>query len=209
MEFVIFLAICVAIYMVFKRSSKNERPKQATQKGGRPKQAAARNDSSKWNHLLFADTETTGLGKKGQVVEVAVVDSRENVIFHRRIRPTVRISPDAEQVHGISEANLANAPKWDEVHDAFCKAIKGKTVVFYNAPFDKRLLQQTMDAYGLKTPEEISKSECAMQVMKQWTGKRVSLVAAAEGLDLDYAGNAHSAVGDAVTTCRVMRAVLH
>ena len=90
MEFVIFLAICIAIYMVFKRSSKNGRPKQAAQKSGRPKQAVARNDSSKWNHLLFADTETTGLGKESQVVEVAVVDSRENVIFHRRIRPTVR-----------------------------------------------------------------------------------------------------------------------
>ena len=199
MEIVIFLAVCVAVYMMFKRSSKN----------GRSKPAAPSNDSSKWGHLLFADTETTGLGNKSQVVEVAVVDSRENVIFHRRIRPTVRINPEAEQVHGISEANLANAPKWDEVHDAFCKAIQGKTLVFYNASFDQRLLKQTMDAYGLKTPEEISKSECAMQVMKQWTGKRVSLVNAAKGLDLDYAGNAHSAVGDAITTCRVMRAVLH
>ena len=209
MEIVIFLAICVAIYMMFKRSSKNGRPKQAARKSGRSKPVAPSSDSSKWDHLLFADTETTGLGNKSQVVEVAVVDSRENVIFHRRVRPTVRIDPEAEQVHGISETNLANAPKWDEVHDAFCNAIRGKTVVFYNASFDQRLLRQTMDAYGLKTPEEISKSECAMQVMKQWTGKRVSLVNAAEGLDLDYAGNAHSAVGDAVTTCRVMRAVLH
>ncbi|WP_451923599.1 exonuclease domain-containing protein [Thalassolituus marinus] len=64
---------------------------------------------------LFLDTETTGLGDKAQILELAISDAQGTILFETRVRPTVPIDPEAEGVHGITAESLANSPTWPEV----------------------------------------------------------------------------------------------
>lgn len=100
-------------------------------------------------HPVFFDTETTGTGYSDQVVEVAIIDEQGEVLVHTLIRPTCAISAGAARVHGIAEAEVAQAPDFAAVMESIAGAMRGRMVVGYNAPFDWRMLQQSAHAHSL------------------------------------------------------------
>jgi DNA polymerase III epsilon subunit family exonuclease len=73
--------------------------------------------------LIVLDTETTGLDyKTEQIIELAAVRLEEGVItdtFHSLIKPTVPIRSSSHKVHGIAEADLADAPLIQDVLPGF------------------------------------------------------------------------------------------
>lgn len=100
--------------------------------------------------LVYLDTETTGLGHDDEVVEVAVVDAQGAVVFESLVRPTKPIPAGATGVHGISDADVANAPTFAEILPGLAAALVGKVVVIYNKEFDLRLLRQSARARGIE-----------------------------------------------------------
>lgn len=159
-------------------------------------------------NALIADTETTGFARHDEVVELAIVNCQGTAVFHEYIKPTVPINSKAKRVHGISEKNLAQCCYWDGVHDKFCDTVAGSQLVFYNASFDKRLLAQSINKFGLDVPDELTNAECAMLEFKDYSGGGPgSLSAAAERLGVCPAGRAHSALDDCLTTLRVIKAM--
>lgn len=66
------------------------------------------NNSRQWainlleRNSLFFDTQTTGLGTRDQVIEIAAIDKDGFVVLNTRIKPTVPIHPEAQCVHDIS-----------------------------------------------------------------------------------------------------------
>ena len=170
----------------------------------------AKERARRWisRNALVADTETTGFAKHDEVVEVAIVNSLGMTVFHQFIRPTVPINSSAMRVHGISEKQVARCCCWDGAHDEFCRVIEGSQLVFYNASFDKRLLTQTINKFGLRVPGELIRAECAMLEYKKYSGGRPgSLSAAADHLCVNPAGQAHNALDDCLTTLRVIEAM--
>ncbi len=162
--------------------------------------------------LVVLDTETTGLGQRDQIVQVAVIDETGEPLLVRLVRPTVPILPDASRVHGITADMVRDAPAFPEVYTELTAVLKERTIVAYNADFDRRMLNQTCAAYQLER-FPAAPWHCAMlrfaEYHGQWNRARQSfawqkLSAACAMVGVAPAGT-HSALGDAQMTLRLVQ----
>lgn len=172
-------------------------------------------------NALILDTETTGLGDDAEVVELALVDCAGAVLLDTLVRPSGPVPAEAAAIHGITDAMLAEAPTWSEVHDRFCDLVEGRQVVIYNQEFDVRVIGQTARRYGLQAPQGFDLAldpgsiHCAMLAYAgfhgEWSAEKaryrwqkLSTAAQQQGVTVT---NAHSALGDCLTTLGVVRAM--
>jgi DNA polymerase III epsilon subunit-like protein len=151
---------------------------------------------SRKKRIVAVDTETTGSGKKDQVIEVAAVSPQGT--YHTYVKATVPISYYSFKVHGITTQDLSRAPPIREIRPELQEIINSSDqIVVHNAPFDIRMLRQA----GLDVPEE--KVRDTMTIAKQkgiYDGGdgRVSMDDMMTDLDVQIAQeDRHSAKGDA------------
>ena len=91
---------------------------------------------------IVFDTETTGLDKNAdRVIEIGAVELVNRFStgrrFHVYINPQGKqVHPDAEKVHGITNAQLADKPIFADIVDGFLDFIDGAKLVAHNASFD-------------------------------------------------------------------------
>jgi len=98
---------------------------------------------------VVLDTETTGLGHLDEVLEIGVLSLAGEVLIDQLVRPSVVESwRDAQLVHGIGPEAVADSPTLAAVLPALRDVVAGKTVVVYNADYDRRLLYQSAHACG-------------------------------------------------------------
>ena len=172
-------------------------------------------------NALILDTETTGLGDDAEVVELAVIDCAGAVLLDTLVRPSGPVPAEAAAIHGITDAMLAGAPTWSEIHARFCGLVEGRQVVIYNHEFDVRVINQTARRYGLQAPQgfdlvlEPGSIHCAMQAYAEFYGawsaekgryrwQKLSTAAQQQGVTVT---NAHRALGDCLMTLGVVRAM--
>lgn len=95
---------------------------------------------------IIFDTETTGLDKNtDRVIEIGAVELVNRFstgrTFHVYINPQGKaIHPDAQRVHGISMADLADKPPFDDIADQFAEFIEGAKLIAHNASFDTEFI---------------------------------------------------------------------
>ena len=95
---------------------------------------------------IVFDTETTGLDKNAdRVIEIGAVELVNRFStgrrFHVFINPQGKqIHPDAEKVHGINNAQLADKPVFADIVDGFLDFIDGAKLVAHNASFDTEFI---------------------------------------------------------------------
>jgi len=94
---------------------------------------------------LVMDTETTGLEPgEHRIVEIGVVEMLNHVptgrTYHQYINPRRSMPSEAEAIHGISEAFLADKPIFEDIGQAFMDFIGNGTLVIHNAKFDVKFL---------------------------------------------------------------------
>ena len=161
----------------------------------------SRLDSTLWakeildSDALIIDTETTGLPNKipnVEIIELAMVNTRGEIIFDSLFKPSIPI-PNAE-IHNITDKMVRKSPtiveKWEEI----CGLMRGRTIVTYNAKFDREVFHTTSDVYGLTLPDDWQ-WHCAMQAW--WTFN-----------DLPYTrlpDSQHRALGDARAALRLIQ----
>lgn len=105
---------------------------------------------------IVLDTETTGLDPRSghRLVEIACVELEDFVptgrSFHRYIHPERDIDPDAERVHGLSLAFLADKPRFSdaEVSQALLDFIGDAQLVAHNAGFDRGFVNDELARAG-------------------------------------------------------------
>jgi len=61
---------------------------------------------------IYIDTETTGLGKDAEIIELAVVDDDGQVLLNQLFRPQLPIPPEATRLHKITNEMVAGKPLW-------------------------------------------------------------------------------------------------
>jgi len=152
---------------------------------------------------VILDTETTGLGPKDEIIQIAIMNPEGRALLDTLIRPSQPISPTASAIHGILDADLLSAPTYKEICSRIEKCLKGKTVVIYNADYDMRLLMQTHSRYNLR-PIMLNRQQiqCAMLKYAAWRGELWP--------DGSYKwqklpGGDHTALGDSRATLQVIK----
>ena len=91
---------------------------------------------------IILDTETTGIDPRDghRLIEIGAVEMVNRRLtgnsYHQYINPERDIEAEAVEVHGITNARVAEEPVFAEVADAFWAFIEGAELVIHNAPFD-------------------------------------------------------------------------
>ena len=91
---------------------------------------------------IIFDTETTGLDSGGdRIIEIGAVELENRFQtgrhFHVYINPDGReVHPEALAVHGISNEQLADKPKFVEIIQDWFDFTDGATLIAHNASFD-------------------------------------------------------------------------
>jgi DNA polymerase-3 subunit epsilon len=90
------------------------------------------------------DVETTGLSPaRDRIVEIAVVRVWAGAILHRwssLVNPGVPISPFATACHGLTDADVADAPTLGALLPTVRRLVAGSTIAAHNATFDRGFL---------------------------------------------------------------------
>ncbi len=159
---------------------------------------------------LFLDTETTGLGRDAQVIEIGLVDTQGLVVFETRLKPSVSIEPEALAVHGIDALALSDEPVWPDIVPRLLQATGNHPLVIFNADYDLRILRQTAAAYDDPASWlDNIQAFCAMNLAADYFGATnrhgsISLANAAHQAGVLWPDRAHAAVTDARVTAGVV-----
>ena len=102
---------------------------------------------------IVLDTETTGLDPRTghRLIEIACIELEDLLptgrSFHRYMHPDREIDPDAQRVHGISLAFLADKPRFNhpDVVEAFLEFVGDSPLVAHNAPFDRGFINHELE----------------------------------------------------------------
>jgi DNA polymerase III subunit epsilon len=109
---------------------------------------------------IVFDTETTGLDKNSdRVIEIGAVELVNRFStgrrFHVFINPQGKqVHPDAERIHGISNAQLADKPVFGDIVDGFLDFIDGAKLVAHNAGFDTEFINAEFTRLELPPVEQ-------------------------------------------------------
>jgi len=147
---------------------------------------------------VVLDVETTGLSPEwDRVVEVAVV--HVDPAGRASTEWTIRVNPEgpvgATHVHGITEADVAGAPRFAEVIPALTAHLQGRAVTAHNADFDLAFLRAEYTRAGWQLPW--LPALCTYQASYHYLpalGQR-SLAGCCAAARIPLCG-AHSALGD-------------
>lgn len=163
------------------------------------------------DNFYVIDTETTGVGKADEVVQIGILNRDGQTVMETLVRPTCKIPAQVTAIHGISDADVLNAPTFLDLYVQLSSLLAGAPLVAYNMEFDWRLLVQSAGRYRLPLLRS-GTQHCAMKQYARYKGQRRpdgtfryhKLSDAARQLRITV-DNAHSAVGD----CRMTLALIH
>jgi exodeoxyribonuclease X len=150
-------------------------------------------------NYYILDTETTGLKSPAGVVEFSarqICGDTLKELGHvsSLCNPGLPIEPGAEAIHGISEVEVADAPKIEDVFK-----LEGPVVaIAHNWAYDSRFLSQHID--------HLAGSLCTLSLARKviTDSPNHKLGTLAEHLGLEV-GTAHRAAGDTYTTLNLLR----
>ena len=101
------------------------------------------------------------------------------------------------QVHGITEIDTENALPFDKIYPEIKKRLQGKTIVAHKEHFDRGVLRQSMELYGINAPELKlnEKWECSLKIYKAKGFKPAGLADCCKIMDIELVH--HQALSDA------------
>ena len=114
--------------------------------------------------------------------------------FHQYLNPEKSIDSQAIKVHGLTQAFLADKPRFSEVCQDFVDFVTGAELIIHNAPFDCGFLEQELRHVGstVTTLAEICQITDTLQMAREkFRGKRNSLDALCERFGIDNSHRVH------------------
>ena len=103
--------------------------------------------------LAFIDLETTGAtATADRVTEIGIVEVDEDGSvreWQQLVNPGTRIPPFIEQLTGISNAMVADAPPFAAVADETLRRLEGRLFIAHNARFDYGFLKNEFKRLGI------------------------------------------------------------
>ena len=130
---------------------------------------------------IILDTETTGLDPQSghRIVEIGCVEminrSRTGKVFHCYINPQRDMPAEAEQVHGLSAAFLADKPVFAEIAEEFMAFLSEDQLVIHNAAFDIKFINAELSRLPLPPISFHRVIDTLDLARKKYPGARVNL----------------------------------
>jgi len=159
---------------------------------------------------IVLDTETTGLDPADghRVIEIGCVELIDHFPTGRTyqcyLNPERDVPAEAERVHGITTAFLADKPHFAEIAEVFLEFLGDAPLVIHNAGFDLKFVNAELDRVkGEAIP--ISRAIDTIEIAKnKLPGARYSLDELCKRFGIDLSGREkHGALLDAELTAQV------
>lgn len=158
--------------------------------------------------IAVFDTETTGLYPGGdRVIEIAIVriepGGEPTVILDTLVNPGRPVA--ATEIHGITDADVADAPSFGEVTPLVVKALSGSVFASYNVYFDSKFIREELCRAGVSSfPPHL----CLMYMRPMLgLGGRCSLRDACDHSGIVHS-KAHHAAADALAAAALWKQYL-
>jgi DNA polymerase III subunit epsilon len=116
--------------------------------------ACAKDDSLASMREIVFDTETTGLSpaKGDRMVEIGCIELINRIetgkTFHAYFNPECPMPPEAQAVHGLSDAFLADKPLFESRVEELLDFLDDSPLVAHNASFDFAFLNSELGSCG-------------------------------------------------------------
>lgn len=156
----------------------------------------ARNILEQYSKFAIIDTETTGVGRSAEALELAVVSTEGETLFSGYFQPKGEISQHSIAIHGLDAKTLKakGAVNYGDVHDDVIKVLDGRVVIGYQVSYDVNVLEYTAGLWGLDSPVT-GGSLCALSLRRRFE----------PDLESHKLGGNHTALGD----CKELLKLLH
>jgi len=112
---------------------------------------------------IIFDTETTGLdSSKDRIIEIGALEYDVNRFptgrkFHHYINPDgMKMPSEAQKIHGITDAMLADKPRFADIVDEFLHFTDGALLIAHNAMFDLGFINAELGRCG-KRPIDVDR----------------------------------------------------
>jgi DNA polymerase III epsilon subunit family exonuclease len=180
--------------------------------GGLPGCVRRRSEVATPSGYAVFDCETTGTTPgMDEIVSLAVIrldaDGVETGTLARLIRPSRPIPPEATAVHGISDEDVASAPRFAEIAPELLEFTAGAAFVAHNARFDLAMLQHAFRAAGIDyRPAAIACTLDSFRLLEPLApDHRLESICERRGISLVHA---HDAPSDVSATAALLRLLL-
>ncbi|MEM6974090.1 MAG: DNA polymerase III subunit epsilon [Pseudomonadota bacterium] len=143
---------------------------------------------------IVLDTETTGLDAAAghRVVEIGAVELvnhlRTGRHYHVYINPERSMPAEAERIHGLSTAFLANQPRFAEIVSGFRDFIGEDRLIIHNAAFDMGMLNAEFRRLGIAEMPMSRALDTVAVARKRFPGAHASLDALCKRFGVDNSG---------------------
>ena len=156
---------------------------------------------------IVLDTETTGLepAEGHRIIEIGCVELLDRRLtgntYHQYIQPDREIDAGAIEVHGITNEQLADKPRFADIATEFLEFIRGAELVIHNAPFDVGFINHEFSALE-NTPGPVNDHCTVLDTLtmarRMHPGQRNSLDALCRRYEIDNSQrDLHGALLDA------------
>lgn len=143
---------------------------------------------------VVLDTETTGLdpAEGHRIVEIGALELMNHVatgrVFHVYINPERPMPPEAEAIHGLTDAFLADKPRFADIVGAFAAFIADAPLVIHNAAFDLRFLNAEFERLGLPALPQARAIDTVAIARQRFPGSPANLDALCRRFGVDNSG---------------------
>ena len=163
------------------------------------------------NPLVFFDLETTGIDiAKDRIVEISMVKvmpNGEEIVKTRRINPGMPIPPESTAIHGITDEDVKDCPKFKEIAKSLAAQIEGCDLAGFNSNrFDIPMLAEEFLLAGVDVDLNRRKFIDVQTIFHKMEQR--NLTAAYKFYCNKDLANAHSAEADTMATYEVLKAQL-
>ena len=142
---------------------------------------------------MILDTETTDLF--GEVIQISVIDLSGEVLLSTLVRAQLPIALEAAAVHGLRDVDLAAAPPLTGISQQLLEVTRGRVLLAYNAPYDRRVLTHDLAAVGVDPAHLADRSNWACLMRARAT---------VDGGPWTALNGPHHALGDCYATLDVL-----
>ena len=143
---------------------------------------------------IVMDTETTGLKPEDghRIVEIGAVELVNLLptgrIYHQYINPERPMPKEAERIHGLDDAFLADKPVFARIAPDFIDFIGDAKLVIHNAAFDMMMLNAEFERLGQEPLPRSRAVDTLDMARRRFPGAQASLDALCRRFEVDNSG---------------------